>query len=81
MVKMLVIHYFNWKGTLEERKKYEADAKEKWSKVKGVKVIGMYTPTIPWNRAWVFETDSVDTLLKNSDVGPNVSNTDMVIML
>ena len=79
---MLVISYFNWKGTLDERKKYESEMKEKWSKLKGVKVLGVYTPTIAWNRAWVFETDSFDILIKNSDVyNPHISNTDVVILL
>jgi len=79
---MLVIEYFNWKGTLDERKKYESEQKEKLAKIKGVKILGIYTPTIAWNRAWVIETDSIDTLFKNSDVyNSNISNTDLVILL
>ncbi len=79
---MIVIYYYNWKGTEAERDKYEKDAKEFWSKIKGVKLTGMYTPTIPWNRAWFFETDSVDLLLKNSGkVNPLIKNTDLVIFL
>jgi hypothetical protein len=82
MNEMIVIDYFNWKGTLDERKKYESEQKEKWAKIKGVKVLGVYTPTIAWNRAWVIETDSFDTLLKNSDVyNPHITNTDLVILL
>jgi len=40
--------------------------KEKWAKIKEVKVLGLFTPTIAWNHAWVIETDGFDTLLKNS---------------
>ena len=61
---------------------YEKEAKAKWDKVEGVKLRGMYTPTIAWNRAWLFETDSVDKLFANSGTRhDNVRNTDMVILL
>ncbi len=77
---MLILLYYNWKGTDEERKKYEAEVKDHWSKVEGVTLKGMYTPTIPWNRAWFFKTDSYDLLMKKAQgKHPLMINTDMVI--
>jgi hypothetical protein len=51
-------------------------------KVKGIKFMGMYTPTNAWNRAWLVETDSVDTLLANSgQKNENETNGEMVFLL
>jgi len=76
---MLVLFYYNWKGTIEERDKYEKEAKEFYAKLDGVKLIGMYTPTIPWNRAWFVETDSIDKLFENQLISPYFINTNLVI--
>ena len=47
----------------------------------GVKLKGMYTPSIPWNRAWIWETDSIDKLMATFGERPDkVRNTDMVIL-
>ena len=68
--------------TDEELKKYEKEAKESWAKVKGVKLLGIYTPLIAWNRAMFFETDSIDTMFKHSSSKHALmSNTDMVIFI
>ena len=78
---MMVVYYYNWNGPVKEMHKYEEEQKKKWDKVEGVKIIGMYTPSIAWNRAWLFETDSVDKLFKNSGGRTdNIRNTDMVIL-
>jgi len=79
---MLVIYFYNWKGTLKAMQEFEKEWKGKLEKVKGIKFMGMYTPTNAWNRAWLVETDSVDTLLANS--GPkneNETNGEMVFLL
>jgi hypothetical protein len=44
---MIVIYYYNWDGTIEEMHEYEKKQKKYWDKVEGVKILGMYTPTIP----------------------------------
>ena len=49
---MIVIYYINWNGPFEEMLKWEEKAKKEWAKVEGVKVMGVYNPSIPWNRAW-----------------------------
>jgi hypothetical protein len=65
----------------ESMLEYEKELKAHWDKVKGVKIMGMYTPSIAWNRAWLFETDSIDKLFANSGGrNDNVRNTDMVIL-
>jgi len=79
---MMVIYYLNWNGTIKELHEWEEEQKKMWAKVEGVKVWGIYTPTIPWNRAWLMETDSIDKLFEHS--GPrteNIRNTDMVILM
>jgi hypothetical protein len=79
---MIMIYYYNWNGTVKSMLEYEKEEKARWDKVKGVKITGMYTPTIAWNRAWIFESDSVDKLFANA--GPrndNVRNTDIVFLL
>jgi len=79
---MIVIYYMNWNGTIEELYKWEEEAKKQWAKVDGVKVLGIYTPSIPWNRAWLMETDSIDKLFANSPGRTdNIRNTDMVILM
>jgi hypothetical protein len=79
---MMVVFYYNWKGTDEELKKYEKEAKENWANVKGVKLLGIYTPLISWNRAMFFETDSIDAMLKHSSKKhASISNTDMIIYI
>ncbi len=79
---MKVLYYYNWNGSIKSMMEYEKEAKAHWDKVKGVKVLGMYTPSIAWNRAWLFETDSVDKLFANSGGrNDNVRNTDMVFLL
>jgi hypothetical protein len=77
---MLVLFYYNWKGTRDERDKHEKKMKEHTKNLDGVKLVGMYTPSIPWNRAWLFETDSVDKVLNNPLPSPHFINTDMVIL-
>jgi hypothetical protein len=78
---MIVIYYYNWNGTIKSMLEYEKELKAHWDKVKGVKIMGMYTPSIAWNRAWLFEIDSIDKLFANSGGrNDNVRNTDMVIL-
>jgi hypothetical protein len=80
---MIVIFYINWKGSFDDMLKWEEKAKKEWKKVEGVKVLGVYDPVnIPWNRAWLMETDSMDKIM-TSGIGPgrdNIRNTSMVIL-
>ena len=76
---MLVLFYYNWKGTREERDDYEKKVKEHVAKIDGIKLVGMYTPSIPWNRAWLFEIDSLDKWFETGLSSPHFINTDMVI--
>ena len=77
---MLVIFYYNWNGTVEEMYKWEEEVK-KIELPEGLKLKGMYTPSIPWNRAWLYETDSIDKLMSTWTGRPDkVRNTDMVIL-
>ena len=79
---MIVIYYMNWNGTIEELNQWEEKQKKHWAKVPGVELMGIYTPSIPWNRAWLMETDSVDKLLANSgERTDKIRNTDMVILM
>jgi hypothetical protein len=79
---MIVIYYMNWNGTIKELNEWEEQQKKHWAKVEGVKLLGIYTPSIPWNRAWLMETDSVDKLLANSGQRTDkIRNTDMVILM
>ena len=79
---MIVIYYMNWNGTIKELNEWEEQQKKHWANVKGVKLLGIYTPSIPWNRAWLMETDSIDTLLANSGQRTDkIRNTDMVILM
>ena len=48
---MLVIYFYNWKGTMKAMQEFEKEWKVKLEKVKGIKFIGQYTPTNAWNRA------------------------------
>ena len=76
---MILLLYYNWKGTREEREKWEQYAKD-WYKKNDMKVIGMYTPSCPWNRAWLVETDSLDkafTFEANTD---KLLNTDLIVL-
>lgn len=72
----------NWNGTIKELDEWEEQQKKHWAKVLGVKLHGIYTPSTPWNRAWLMETDSIDTLLANSGQRTDkIRNTDMVILM
>jgi hypothetical protein len=79
---MMVIFYYDWSGTVKSMQEWEKEWKAKYDKApKGVKLVGMYTPSIAWNRAWIFETDSIDSLMATWGARPdNVRNTDMVIL-
>ena len=47
----------------------------------GVELKGMYTPSIPWNRVWIYKTDSVDKVLSVfQERDDRIRNTDMVIL-
>lgn len=84
--KMIVLFYYNWNGTVEEMYEWEKQVKKDFDGrgEEGVKIKGMYTPSNPWNRVWIYETDSVDKLFAawNASGGrPNkIRNTDMVIL-
>jgi len=79
---MIVIYYMNWNGTIKELNEWEEQQKKHCANVPGVKLHGIYAPSIPWNRAWLMETDSVDTLLANSGQRTDkIRNTDMVILI
>ena len=60
VMRMMVLWYFNWTGTMEERADFEKTAKGRWNEVDGVKVKGIYTPLTEWNRVFVFEVESFD---------------------
>lgn len=75
---MIVLFYINWKGTVDERVKWEKYAAE-WYEKNDIKVIGMYTPSCPWNRAWLIETDSIDKLFNFKPNTDKILNTDMII--
>ena len=78
---MKVIFYYNWNGTVEEMYKWEKEAGKNLDKVEGINVEGMYTPTIPWNRAWIINTDSLDKLFASfGERNDNIRNTDLVIL-
>ena len=77
---MLVIFYYNWNGTVKEMYEYEEGIK-KIELPEGLKLKGMYTPSIPWNRAWLWETDSIDKLFSIfTERDDKVRNTDLVIL-
>lgn len=77
---MLVIFYYNWNGTVKEMYEWEEEVKKR-ELPEGVKLKGMYTPSIPWNRAWLWETDSVDKLFTIFPQRPDtIRNTDIVIL-
>lgn len=66
---------------MEEMYTYEKEQKKHWDKVEGIKMLGMYTPSIPWNRCWLMETDSIDKMFANSTGRTDkIRNTDMVIL-
>ena len=80
---MLVLFYYNWNGTIEEMNKWEKEVKKNFEKnaPEGLKIKGMYTPSIPWNRVWIYETDSVDKLFTMwGERQNNIRNTDLVIL-
>ena len=84
--KMIVLFYYNWNGTVEEMYEWEKQVKKDFDDrgEEGVKIKGMYTPSNPWNRVWIYKTDSVDKLFAvwNASGGrPNkIRNTDLVIL-
>jgi hypothetical protein len=79
---MLVIYFYNWKGTMKAMQEFEKEWKGKLDKIKGIKFIGQYTPTNAWNRAWLVETDSVDNLLANSGTkNENEINSELIFLL
>lgn len=83
MKNVLVLFYYNWNGTVEEMYEWEKESKKNFEKTapKGVKILGMYTPSIPWNRVWLYETDSIDKLFSTWSGRPNkIRNTDLVIL-
>ena len=78
----MVIFYYNWNGSVKSMQEWEKEATARLGKVKGLKIIGTYTPSIHWNRSWLIETDSVDLLMKNfGERTDNIRNTDMVILM
>ena len=78
---MLVLFYYNWNGKIEDMYKWEEEVKKTYEKVEGVKIKGMYTPSIPWNRVWIFKTDSLDKLFASwGERSDNIRNTDLVIL-
>ena len=79
---MLALFYYNWNGTVEEMDEWEKQAKKDFEArgLEGIKILGMYTPVSPWNRVWVYETDSIDKLMKTWSGRPNkIRNTDLDI--
>ena len=62
---MSAIFYYNWNGKAAEMYEWEKHVKKDFEKdaPKGVKLIRVYTSTIPRNRTQVNETDSVDKLM------------------
>ena len=76
---MILILFYNWKGTVEEREKWEQYAKD-WHKKNDMKVIGMYTPSCPWNRAWLIETNSLDKAFKFEPNTDKLLNTDLIVL-
>ena len=86
VIKMIVLFYYNWNGTVEEMYEWEKQVKKDFDDrgEEGVKIKGMYTPSNPWNRVWIYKTDSVDKLFAvwNASGGrPNkIRNTDLVIL-
>jgi hypothetical protein len=78
---MMVLYYINFNGTIKELDEWKKMAKEHWEKVKGVKLVGIYTPSIAWNTAILLETDSLDKILSNQGGrSDKVRNTDMVVL-
>ncbi|MBM3291070.1 hypothetical protein FJY84_00135 [Candidatus Bathyarchaeota archaeon] len=77
---MIILFYFQWKGTREERQAYEKEAKERWDKVKGVKLMGFYSLSIGWDRAAFFETDSFDLWLKNTAKKPDLMGSNEIVL-
>jgi len=43
--------------------------------------MGFYSPSIGWNRAALFETDSFDLWLKNAKAGPLMGNNEIVLLV
>ncbi len=78
---MLVLYYINFNGSVKEFDEWKKMAKEHWEKVKGVKFVGIYTPSIAWNAAVLLEADSLDRVIANQGTrAEKVRNTDMVIL-
>ena len=78
---MLVLFYYNWNGTVKEMYEWEEQVKKTYEDNKDVKLKGMYTPSIPWNRVWLFKTDSIDALFSSwGERSDNIRNTDLVIL-
>ena len=52
-----------------------------WTDLKEL-TLGKVHPSQPWNRAWLMETDSVDTLLAKQRLRTdNIRNTDIVVLM
>ena len=58
---MLVLYYFNWKGTSEESEKFFGQVK---SIIDGVNLIGIFLPTSPWHYAMVIEATNYEKALQ-----------------
>lgn len=69
---MLILWYYNWTGSQEERDKFEKTATERWNKVDGVKVMGIYTPSTEWNRVLIWDVKSYDKWLNESGITPDL---------
>ncbi len=76
---MIVLFYYNWNGTKEERVQHEANVREHWEQAEGVELVGMYTPSIPFNRVWMVKTETIAAAFSDMPGTPHLGNNNMVM--
>ena len=64
VMSLLVIYYFNWKGTSEESEKFFGQVKNIIDGIDDVNLIGIFLPTSPWHYAMVIEATNYDKVLQ-----------------
>ena len=61
---MLVLYYFNWKGTPEESEKFFGQVKNIIDGIDGVNLTGIFLPTSEWHYVMVIESTSYEKIMR-----------------
>ena len=61
---MLVLYYFNWKGTSEESEKFFGQVKNIIDGIDGVNLTGIFLPTSAWHYVMIIESTNYEKVMR-----------------